>query len=92
MANLVVSQTGKVGMDKKRMDLITWRSIVGIKCIQVRPLQIRAFHNAAHGSNLTPGITRRPAPLKEYEIIRVGGRVHAVVRFRDVTTDYSRSI
>jgi hypothetical protein len=28
---------------------------------------------------MTPGITRRPAPLIEHEIIRVGGRVHAVV-------------
>src|SRR5215210_5211835 len=33
-------------------------------------------------SNLTPGITRRPASLKVDERQRVGGRVHAVVRFR----------
>ena len=30
-------------------------------------------------SGLTPGITRRPASLPEFEITRVGGRVHAVV-------------
>ncbi len=28
---------------------------------------------------LTPGITRRPEPLRVDEILRVGGRVHAVV-------------
>ena len=32
--------------------------------------------------NLTPGITRRPAPLEVYDKLRVGGRVHAVVRWR----------
>jgi hypothetical protein len=32
--------------------------------------------------NLTPGITRRPARLLEYDKQRVGGRVHAVVRRR----------
>jgi hypothetical protein len=31
-------------------------------------------------SSLTPGITRRPAPLLEHDNRRVGGRVHAVVR------------
>ena len=31
-------------------------------------------------SNLTPGITRRPEPLKVHDKQRVGGRVHAVVR------------
>jgi len=31
---------------------------------------------------LTPGITRRPEPLEVDEIIRVAGRVHAVVRRR----------
>ena len=31
-------------------------------------------------SDLTPGITRRPAPFAEQESRRVGGRVHAVVR------------
>src|SRR5918997_817350 len=30
--------------------------------------------------HLTPGITRLPAPLTEHEMIRVAGRVHAVVR------------
>src|SRR5215213_1091307 len=30
-------------------------------------------------SHLTPGITRRPAPLLNDESRRVGGRVHAVV-------------
>jgi hypothetical protein len=30
-------------------------------------------------SNLTPGITRRPAHMQELESQRVGGRVHAVV-------------
>ena len=30
-------------------------------------------------SSITPGITRRPEPLLEFEIPRVGGRVHAVV-------------
>src|SRR5215204_971437 len=30
-------------------------------------------------SNLTPGITRRPEPLKADDRRRVGGRVHAVV-------------
>src|SRR5689334_20972215 len=29
---------------------------------------------------ITPGITRRLKPLQEDEILRVGGRVHAVVR------------
>ena len=29
---------------------------------------------------LTPGITRRHAPLKVFDKRRVGGRVHAVVR------------
>ena len=29
---------------------------------------------------LTPGITRRPEPLIEFDRQRVGGRVHAVVR------------
>jgi hypothetical protein len=28
---------------------------------------------------LTPGITRRPEPLREFNRQRVGGRVHAVV-------------
>jgi hypothetical protein len=36
----------------------------------------------AHSADLTLGITRRPAPLKEFEKQRVGGRVHAVVRLR----------
>ena len=39
-------------------------------------------------SNLTPRITRRPASLREDEMIRVGGRVHALVMRRpspDVT-------
>ena len=31
-------------------------------------------------SNLTPGITRRPGPMKVDDKQRVGGRVHAVVR------------
>jgi hypothetical protein len=31
-------------------------------------------------SQLTPGITRRPATLKVDDKVRVGGRVHAVVR------------
>jgi hypothetical protein len=31
-------------------------------------------------SGLTPGITRRPAPLRVDDKQRVGGRVHAVVR------------
>jgi hypothetical protein len=30
-------------------------------------------------SNLTPRITRRPASLKEFNKLRVGGRVHALV-------------
>ena len=29
--------------------------------------------------NLTPGITRRPKPLKVDDKVRVGGRVHAIV-------------
>jgi hypothetical protein len=33
-------------------------------------------------SNLTPGITRRPEPLIEDDKQRVGGRVHAVVRWQ----------
>jgi hypothetical protein len=33
-------------------------------------------------SDLTPGITRRPARLPELEIPCVGGRVHAVIRLR----------
>src|SRR5215216_996529 len=43
------------------------------------------FHSAVISyliSNLTPRITRRPAPLREDEILRVGGRVHALVRLR----------
>ncbi len=35
-------------------------------------------------SNLTPRITRPPQPFAEYEITRVAGRVHAVVRLRDI--------
>jgi hypothetical protein len=31
-------------------------------------------------SRITPGITRRPKRLLEYDRQRVGGRVHAVVR------------
>src|SRR5437868_4274847 len=38
------------------------------------------YSSYAIGSNITPGITRRPEPLKVDEIMRVGGRVHAVVR------------
>jgi len=34
---------------------------------------------------LTPGITRPPAPLKVDEIMRVAGRVHAVVMRGDHT-------
>jgi hypothetical protein len=33
-------------------------------------------------SNLTPGITRRPASPKIFDSRRVGGRVHAVVMLR----------
>src|SRR5215218_7946713 len=33
-------------------------------------------------SNLTPGITRRPAPFAKHDKQRAGGRVHAVVRQR----------
>jgi hypothetical protein len=33
-------------------------------------------------SNLTPGITRRPARFDLHESRRVGGRVQAVVRWR----------
>jgi hypothetical protein len=33
--------------------------------------------DVAH-SGITPGITRRPERLLEFEIMRVGGRVHAV--------------
>jgi hypothetical protein len=35
-------------------------------------------------SHLTPGITRRPERFDLHEIIRVGGRVHAVVGRRSV--------
>jgi hypothetical protein len=38
----------------------------------------------AHSADLTPGITRRPASLKEFNKQRVGGRVHAVVGRRAV--------
>jgi hypothetical protein len=31
-------------------------------------------------SNLTPRITRRPKPITRHDIVRVGGRVHALVR------------
>src|SRR5215213_3148416 len=33
---------------------------------------------------LTPGVARRPAPLKEFENRRVGGRARAVVRAQRV--------
>jgi hypothetical protein len=33
-------------------------------------------------SSITPRITRRPKPPKEFDIRRVGGRVHALVRLR----------
>src|SRR5215207_1021854 len=37
-------------------------------------------------SNLTPGITRRPTSSAEHRSRRVGGRVHAVVRLRPLST------
>src|ERR1700749_5012239 len=40
----------------------------------------------------TPGITRRPARLLEFENVRVGGRVHAVVRWRAWQRHYSKII
>jgi hypothetical protein len=42
------------------------------------PAASRRFFQAV----LTPGITRRPEPFAEHDKMRVGGRVHAVVRFR----------
>src|SRR5215204_5985413 len=40
-------------------------------------------------SQLTPGITRRPASLTEFESRRVGGRVHAVVRLLPLASSFS---
>jgi hypothetical protein len=50
----------------------------------LRPLAITHLASDVQNSNslrssITPGITRRPTPVKEYEKQRVGGRVHAVV-------------
>ena len=39
---------------------------------------------------ITPGITRRPKPLRVFDKQRVGGRVHAVVR-RAVTYHFARA-
>ena len=44
----------------------------------------RLVYPVIFGSNLTPGITRRPAPLLEHDNLRVGGRVRAVVGRRSV--------
>src|ERR687884_335774 len=41
-----------------------------------------AFLHASQLSNITPRITRRPKPLREFNSARVGGRVHALVRPR----------
>ena len=46
---------------------------------------LSSIHEVRHSEKngrLTPGITRPPAPLLEFENCRVGGRVHAVVRRR----------
>ena len=40
----------------------------------------RLSHNSGIVRRLTPGITRRPERFTVDDIIRVGGRVHAVVR------------
>jgi hypothetical protein len=40
---------------------------------------IRSCYAETPEGHLTPGITRRPAPVQELESRRVGGRVHAVV-------------
>ena len=56
----------------------------------IAPRRVRAV------GGLTPGITRRPEPLLEFDKQRVGGRVHAVVRrvatakihFSDIASKY----
>jgi hypothetical protein len=77
-----------------------WRRTQGTKpCpIATRNLYRRRTQPKTFGSRLryksglTPGITRRPAPLKVDESVRVGGRVHAVVRRAGRQNDYERDI